>query len=186
VLLGLLAGAVPWLTAADLAALHGTVRKMAHVIEYAILALLWFRALTRARSLPLGLAAAGAFAICVGWAALDETHQYFVPGRTGRVEDVAIDAAGSLAALAVARPHWLGTARVLTGLLLWVAALGGVMVLAIDQLTGVPSGYLWATAPLAALALVARRWWRGRAGSAPPATPSGGDPACPGGRPRRD
>jgi VanZ family protein len=180
VFLGLLAGVVPWLTAADLAALHGTARKLAHFIEYAILAALWFRALSRARSLSPGLAWTAAFAICLAWAALDEAHQHFAPNRTGSAQDVAIDAAGSLAALAVVRPHWLATARALTGLLLWVAALGGVAVLAIDRATGVSSGYLWLTAPAAALALAARRWWPGAA------RPSAGDRGCRGDRRRRD
>jgi VanZ family protein len=159
VLVGLLASVAPWLTPADLSTLHGVSRKMAHFLEYAILAVLWFRALVRDRTLPAGLAALGAFGICLVWATIDETHQLLVSSRTGSARDVAIDAAGSLTALAVAREHWLGTARILTGLLLWLAALGGAIVLAINHATGVPSGYLWLTVPAAALLLAARRWW---------------------------
>lgn len=159
VFLGLLAGLAPWLTPADVAALHGAVRKAAHFVEYAILAMLWFRTLIRDRTLPTWGALVGAFAICVLWAALDETHQRFVPSRTGSVEDVAIDAAGSLAALAVARRTWLSTASALTALLLWLAAIGGAVVLVINQVTGVPSGHLWVTAPAAAAVLAGRWWW---------------------------
>jgi VanZ family protein len=159
VLIGLLASVAPWLTAADLSSLHGGSRKLAHFIEYAILALLWFRALVRDRTLPGGLAALGAFGICVAWATIDETHQLFVSSRTGSARDVAIDAAGSLTALAVARERWLDTLRAVTGLLLWLAALGGAAALAINYATGVPSGYLWLTVPAAALLLAARRWW---------------------------
>jgi hypothetical protein len=82
-----------------------------------------------------------------------------VSSRTGSARDVAIDAAGSLTALAVARERWLDTLRAVTGLLLWLAALGGAAALAINYATGVPSGYLWLTVPAAALLLAARRWW---------------------------
>ncbi|MGH7332821.1 MAG: VanZ family protein [Candidatus Rokuibacteriota bacterium] len=159
VLLGLVAGLAPWLTPADVAALHGAVRKATHFVEYAILAVLWFRTLIHVRALPTWAAAVGALAICVLWAALDETHQRFVPSRTGSVEDVAIDAAGSLAALAIARRTWLSTASALTALLLWLAAVGGAVVLAINQVTGVPSGHLWVTVPAAAAVLAGRWWW---------------------------
>jgi len=159
VLLGLVAGLAPWLTPADVAALHGALRKATHFVEYAILAVLWFRTLIRARALPTWAAAVSAFAICVLWAALDETHQRFVPSRTGSVEDVAIDAAGSLAALAIARRTWLSTASALIALLLWLAAVGGAVVLAINQVTGVPSGHLWVTMPAAAGLLAGRWWW---------------------------
>ena len=79
---------------------------------------------------------------------------------------MAIDAAGILAALAVARRDWLRTARALTSLLLWLAAVGGAIVLAIHQATGVPAGHLWVTVPLAAVVLAGRWWWtRRREGS---------------------
>lgn len=159
---GLLAWMAPWIAPADLAGLHGASRKMAHVVEYAILALLWFRALARDTALSRTVAAAAVLAICVLWAALDETHQYFVPSRTGSVQDVAIDAAGALAALAIARQDWRHTVSALTALLLWLAAIGGALVLAIHLATGVPSGHLWVTVPLAAFALAARRWWARR------------------------
>lgn len=158
----LLAWVAPWLAPADVAFLHGALRKGAHLAEYAILALLWLRALARDTALPRGTAAVATFAICVSWAILDEVHQSFVPTRTASARDVAIDAAGSLLALALVRRDWLRTAQALTSLLLWVAAAGGAAVLAIDWTSGVPSGYLWLTVPAAALALAARRWWGGR------------------------
>jgi VanZ family protein len=159
VLLGLLAWATPWLTPADVATLHGAFRKAAHFIEYAILAFLWFRAFVRDAVLTPGVAAAYAFGISLLWAGLDETHQHFVPSRSGSVGDVAIDAVGSLAALTIARRSSLRTAKALTAVLLWLAAAGGAGVLAINQLTGVPSGLLWVTVPAAAAMLSARRWW---------------------------
>jgi VanZ family protein len=77
------------------------LRKLAHVTEYLILTLLLLRALRRsgvALALPLALAAA------LAYAASDEWHQSFVPGRTATPRDVAIDAIGiALATLAATR-----------------------------------------------------------------------------------
>jgi VanZ family protein len=77
------------------------LRKLAHVAEYLVLALLLLRALRRS-----GLAAAvpAAMAAALVYAAGDEWHQSFVPGRTATVRDVAIDGVGiALAALAATR-----------------------------------------------------------------------------------
>jgi VanZ family protein len=70
------------------------LRKCAHMTEYAILAVLLWRA-TRSY--------AWAFALAVAYAATDEVHQLFVRGRHGSPLDVAIDAAGALIGLAVWR-----------------------------------------------------------------------------------
>lgn len=69
------------------------LRKLAHLAEYAVLYLLTRRALeARGASWP-----AAAFAVL--YAMTDEWHQSFVPGRAGLWSDVAVDAAGVLAAL---------------------------------------------------------------------------------------
>jgi VanZ family protein len=74
-------------------------RKTCHVTEYAILALLLLRGLTRGRGrASLGIAAA-ALAISALYAASDEFHQRFVPLRTPSVEDVLIDTSGASGAL---------------------------------------------------------------------------------------
>jgi VanZ family protein len=70
------------------------LRKAAHMTEYAVLAVLLYRAL--GAELPAFLAA-------VGYAVTDEVHQMFVRGRHGSPIDVAIDAAGVLIGLAVLR-----------------------------------------------------------------------------------
>jgi VanZ family protein len=62
------------------------LRKAAHVGEYAVLGALLARAI--GRSLP-------AFLVAVAYAASDELHQHFVPGRTGTVVDTGIDALGA-------------------------------------------------------------------------------------------
>ena len=86
------------------------VRKAAHVAEYAILALLLYRAVRRTRERPPAIwcrhCAGWAFAIAVLYAASDEWHQSFVPSRDGSIHDVIIDGAG--AALGLALWHgWL-------------------------------------------------------------------------------
>lgn len=62
------------------------LRKIAHVVEFAILGALLARALPELHAFIAG----------VGYAAFDEIHQHFVPGRTGTVQDVAIDTVGVL------------------------------------------------------------------------------------------
>ena len=63
------------------------LRKLAHVAEYAVLGFLLLRALGSELL---------AFAAGVAYAATDELHQHFVPGRHGALYDVAIDAFGVL------------------------------------------------------------------------------------------
>jgi VanZ family protein len=62
------------------------LRKLAHVTEYAILGALLARALPDFPALLAGIA----------YAATDELHQHFVPGRQGALLDLGIDAAGVL------------------------------------------------------------------------------------------
>jgi len=89
ILRALLAGASPELVQT----VHFLIRKSAHVFEYAVLALLWRRALGGA-CIPLGLA--------VLTASLDEFRQSFTPGRVGSIYDVLLDGTGAGAALLLA------------------------------------------------------------------------------------
>ncbi len=61
------------------------LRKLAHTVEYAILGALLLRAVRR--ELP-------ALAAGIAYAASDELHQHFVPGRRGAPLDVLIDSVG--------------------------------------------------------------------------------------------
>lgn len=79
------------------------IRKTAHVTEYAVLALLCLRALQQA---PSGerrpwnnRTAMFALGMAVLYAATDEWHQSFVPGRDAAVLDILIDGAGASAGL---------------------------------------------------------------------------------------
>ncbi|HEY3066884.1 MAG TPA: VanZ family protein [Methylomirabilota bacterium] len=168
---GVIVPALRWLmpsaTGPELESIHFLSRKVAHVLEYAVLAVLWMRALTTDLPRPRARAAL-AFVICVAWAALDETHQAFVPSRTGSPRDVAIDAVGAMAGLIAAGAGWRATLNGATGVLLWIAAVGGAALLVLDTAAGVGSGVLWATVPSAVLGLIARRRWRAGAGGPTP------------------
>ena len=79
------------------------VRKCAHLTEYAILALLVWRARRkpfRGDARPwLWAHAAEALWVAVFYAASDEFHQTFVPSREGCVRDVVIDSSGAVLGL---------------------------------------------------------------------------------------
>lgn len=85
------------------------LRKCAHVTEFAVLTLLWARALAGLGTDVVRRAAPwAAAAIGLGWAAVDERHQHFVEGRVGTVRDVAIDAVGVVLAVLLLRWTPLG------------------------------------------------------------------------------
>jgi VanZ family protein len=69
------------------------IRKLGHVSEFALLTVLWLNAL-RARQISRGTALLSASLISLLYAASDEWHQSFVPGRTGHAIDVAVDSIG--------------------------------------------------------------------------------------------
>ena len=81
--------------------LHYFIRKTGHVTEYFILSLLVLRGI-RAGKRGVHLAwALAAIAVVGCYAALDEYHQSFVPGRTAAVSDVLLDTVGGIAAQVV-------------------------------------------------------------------------------------
>ncbi len=67
------------------------VRKAAHMSEYAVLAILFGLTIREYKKEPWLLLALAATA---AYAATDEVHQLFVPGRSGQLKDVLIDTAG--------------------------------------------------------------------------------------------
>ena len=74
-------------------------RKLVHAATYALLCLLWWRALRTVMPEPPALATA--VAIAVLYAVSDEYHQSFVPGREADPLDVLVDALGIAFALAL-------------------------------------------------------------------------------------
>ena len=93
----------PQISLAALNAIQLGVRKLGHLTEYAILAMLLWRALRagirwQMKMSILFLVAALASAI---FAASDEFHQSFVPSRTASPTDVMIDICGTLIGLSI-------------------------------------------------------------------------------------
>lgn len=81
-------------------AIEGFVRKAAHMTEFGVLSVLLFIWIGQWEMglLRRGLTASGAAAV---YAATDEIHQLFVPGRAGRFSDVCIDSAGAVLGVVV-------------------------------------------------------------------------------------
>jgi VanZ family protein len=69
------------------------LRKLAHAAEFAVLGVLFLRAVERP---------ALAFLLASAYAVGDEIHQIFVPGRLGSPLDVLIDVAGVAVGIALA------------------------------------------------------------------------------------
>ena len=106
-LIPLLQWLLPSASAGQLAAFHAAIRKLAHLGEYAGLALLWYRAFARGRDIGARAAAQWALAITVGWAGVDEGRQGLTTSRTPSLLDVAIDSVGAALSLVAA---WIGRA----------------------------------------------------------------------------
>lgn len=92
----------PWMATSGVDAIHALLRKLSHLTEYAILALVWLRAF-RAQRFTLKTASWAALAVCLACAIVDEAHQASVPGRHGSVRDVALDSLGAVAMVIVVR-----------------------------------------------------------------------------------
>lgn len=81
--------------------IHYLIRKSAHVTEYAILGVLWYRAVNQGLRGWSRKAAIAAGLFSISYASLDEFHQSFTFTRGGSPLDVMIDSAGVLAAIAI-------------------------------------------------------------------------------------
>lgn len=80
--------------------IHLFVRKAAHMTEYFLLTLSLQLPLSAwlSNRFPRKVRVAGGAVLAVLFAALDEFHQSFVPGRSGNFTDVCIDSIGVIAA----------------------------------------------------------------------------------------
>ena len=92
----------PGASSAQLHAMHMVLRKLTHLLEYALLALLWFWAIVARTGRPVR-AAWVALLVCLACALADEAHQAITPARTGSMRDVLIDVSGASGALLIAR-----------------------------------------------------------------------------------
>lgn len=81
-------------------AIEGLIRKAAHMVEFGILSVLLYIWIGQ-WEVGFPRRGATAFGATAVYAATDEIHQLFVPGRAGRFSDVCIDSAGALAGVIV-------------------------------------------------------------------------------------
>ena len=103
---GVLAWLVPFLARSGIPEelWHTLIRKLAHMAEFAAAGVLWFAALWSGKEKMSRIyrkCSGAAWLICIAAAVLDETIQKFVPGRSGELRDVCIDAIGSLMGILV-------------------------------------------------------------------------------------
>jgi len=79
--------------------LNFLVFKTLHFCEYALLFILWFRALNNRKEKNRSSQLWRAFILSFFWAVTDEVHQLFVPTREGKIRDILIDTVGIFFAL---------------------------------------------------------------------------------------
>jgi VanZ family protein len=93
----------PQMSQPHIEAIHHLIRKCGHLTEYAVLALLLWRAVRKPvknDSRPWNWQEARfELLLVMCYAATDEFHQSFVPNRTSLVSDVLIDTVGGAVAL---------------------------------------------------------------------------------------
>jgi VanZ family protein len=80
------------------------LQKTMHVIAYAVLAATWFWVFDSGRFART----AAMLTVCLtsAYAAIDEFHQTFVPGRTGSAWDVGLDTFGAALGVVVVAAIW--------------------------------------------------------------------------------
>jgi VanZ family protein len=107
-MLALLGALAPWASATLLDAAHFGLRKVGHLVEFGVLAVLWYRALA-----PSPRAVTAAFVLAAAYGGLDELRQGLDPSRVPAVGDMAVDALGALLGLAA----WTEPGRLRAGAL---------------------------------------------------------------------
>jgi hypothetical protein len=140
---------LPWASPKLLDLAHWLARKAGHVAGYGILGGLWLFALRGWRAAVL-LAALTGF--------LDEARQALTLSRDASAADLMLDSASAGLAVALLAGGVTATAETLTGLLLWIAAVAGGLLLLLHLATGAPVGWLWPSTAAAWLLL----GWRAR------------------------
>jgi VanZ family protein len=124
---------LPWASPDLLDLAHWLARKAGHVAGYGILGGLWFLALRGWRTAVL-LASLTAF--------LDEARQGLTLSREASTADLLLDSASAGLAVALLAGGFTATVETLTGLLLWVAAVTGGLLVLLHLATGAPVGWL--------------------------------------------
>ncbi|MCS7209922.1 MAG: VanZ family protein [Fimbriimonadales bacterium] len=98
------------LTSEQLLMLNFVLRKTGHATGYFVLTLLGYGAFRVSFGQARIVALRWAVATSLLRAVIDEIHQAFVPGRTGTIVDVGIDAVGIALAMWLVRCRWRRTA----------------------------------------------------------------------------
>ena len=80
--------------------IHNSLRKTAHFFIFLLLGLLMM-SLVKSMEIRSITAAVVALGICMVLAVLDETHQYFIEGRSAEMRDVVIDSLGAVVGIAL-------------------------------------------------------------------------------------
>lgn len=83
------------------------LKKTAHMIEYATLFFLVWRALKKSGQFAADCQWVWIFLGCLIYAASDEFHQSFVMGRTSTIRDVGFDFLGMMLAWLAIKKDWL-------------------------------------------------------------------------------
>jgi VanZ family protein len=93
----------PNISAQTIMQIHFFVRKAGHVTEYAILAILLWRAVLYGTNVAakMPILYGSVWLVCAIFAASDEFHQSFVPTRTAAWGDVMIDSGGAIFGLLI-------------------------------------------------------------------------------------
>lgn len=81
---------------------NGLIRKMAHFVLFATIGALWYNYIRNSGfgKLTPGFTFALSLMLTVIYACVDEAHQLFVPGRSGEIRDILIDAVAGLCGIA--------------------------------------------------------------------------------------
>jgi VanZ family protein len=93
----------PHISISTIATVHFALRKLGHLIEYAVLAALFWRALRSGTNLRARMSTlfVGVWVTCAIFAVSDEFHQSFVASRSMSPLDVMIDISGAAVGLAI-------------------------------------------------------------------------------------
>ncbi len=93
----------PQISVATMAMIHFALRRLGHLIEYAVLAAFLWRALRNGTSIRAKMSTlfAGVWVVCAIFAATDEFHQSFIASRSASLLDVMIDTSGAVVGLAI-------------------------------------------------------------------------------------
>src|SRR4030095_4242199 len=93
----------PYISISTIATVHFALRKLGHLIEYAVLAALLWRAVRSAKNLHAKMPTlfVGVWVACAIFAVSDEFHQTFVASRSMSPLDGVIDISGAGVGLAI-------------------------------------------------------------------------------------